>query len=332
MKKARFWKKDGDVIECFLCRRKCKLKEGQVGVCGVRKVINGELFSLNYGRVAAAHVDPIEKKPFYHFYPGSQVFSISSVGCNFKCKFCCNFELAQEWKDMGIEMSVEEVVSHAKISDGIAFTYNEPTIWGEFVLDVAKEAKKNGLFNVMVTNGYSTTESIKEFGKYIDAVVIDVKNSLNKEAYIKLSSVPNPEEILESILEWKKMGVWIEITNLIVTRWGENEKDVEWFGKWIVENLGDETPYHILRYYPSYKLDLPPTPEEFLLKSVEISKKVGLKFVYLGNVSSTEYENTYCPVCGTKLIERKGFFVTKINLDNGKCPKCGYKIPIKIKD
>ncbi len=330
MKRALFWRKRNSVVECNLCWRRCKLKEGQTGICGVRKVVNGELISLNYGKVAAVQVDPIEKKPFYHFHPGSMVYSISSVGCNFRCVFCCNFELSQEWSDFGFDMPAEEVVENAKQYDGIAFTYTEPTIWAEFLIDVAKEAKKHDLFSVMVTNGYTTEEAVKEFSKYIDAVVIDIKNSLNKDAYLKLSSVPDPERILDTILEYKKRKVWIEITNLIITKWGENIEDVKKFSQWIVDNLGDETPLHILRYYPSYKMSLPPTDEKFLTRAVEISKEAGLKFVYLGNTENREFEHTYCPKCGYKVIEREGFFVKKIDLKNGRCPKCGYKIPIKF--
>jgi len=330
MKEALFYKKKNTKVQCFLCPRNCVITNNATGFCRVRKNIEGKLYSLSYGRVISAAIDPIEKKPFYHFAPASIAFSIAGAGCNLSCDFCCNFEISQEWSYLGEQITAEEIVSKAKrLAHGISYTYTEPSIWIEFILDIAKLAKKEKLYNTMVTNGYTSVEAVKELSKYMDAVVIDLKNSGNKEAYLKLSHAPYSEKIFDAILEYAKNKVWVEITNLIVTQYGECEKDVRNFCKWTYENLGEFTPVHFLRYFPSYKLNLPPTPIKFLEKCITIAKEEGLKYVYLGNVLGS-YENTYCHECGKLLIERKGFYVTKINLKNSLCPYCGAKIPIEF--
>ena len=328
MKEAMFWKSlENKKVLCNLCYRNCVIEENKTGFCRVRKNINGKLYALNYGKVISASVDPIEKKPFYHFFPGSRTFSIASVGCNFACKFCCNFEISHEWRELGEEKTSEEIVTLAKnLAHGISYTYTEPTIWAEFIIDTAKLAKKSKLYNTLVTNGYTSLEAVKEFSKYIDAAVIDIKNSASKEAYSKLSGISDPEKIFDTILEYKKRGVWIEITNLIVTKYGESENEVRKFCKWICENLGELTPVHFLRYFPSYKLSLPPTSLKFLEKCAKIAEEQGLKYVYLGNVSG-KHENTYCHECGALLIERAGFFALRVNIRASRCPECGAKIP-----
>ncbi len=329
MKEAMFYRKKDSKLECFLCPRKCVIPENSTGFCKVRKNINGKLISLNYGKVISSAVDPIEKKPFYHFAPGSKSFSIAGAGCNLACEFCCNYEISQEWRFLGEEYSPEDIVSIAKrVADGISYTYTEPSIWIEFVLEVAKLAKKEKLYNTMVTNGYTSVEAVKEISNHLDAVVIDFKNSGNAELYLKLSRAPHAEEIFEAAKEYSRKSVWVEITNLIVAKYGESEEDVRNFCKWVYENLGEFTPVHFLRYFPSYKLNLPPTPVEFLEKCVAIAKEEGLKYVYLGNVQG-EYENTYCHECRELLIERNGFYVVKIDLKNSSCPNCGAEIPVK---
>ena len=330
MKEAIFYKKKNSKVQCFLCPRNCVIPNNSTGFCRVRKNIEGKLYSLSYGRVISTAVDPIEKKPFYHFAPASLALSIAGAGCNLSCDFCCNFEISQKWSYLGEKITAEEIVSRAKKSaQGISYTYTEPSIWAEFVLDVAELAKKEKLYNTMVTNGYTSVEAVKELSKYMDAVVIDLKNSGNKEAYLKLSHAPHSEKIFDTILEYAKNKVWVEITNLIVTRYGECEEDVRNFCKWIYENLGELTPVHFLRYFPSYKLTLPPTPIKFLEKCITIAKEEGLKYVYLGNVPGS-YENTYCHECGKLLIERNSFYVSRINLKNSLCPYCGAKIPIEF--
>ncbi len=332
MKEASFYEKLNDKkLRCRLCWRMCVIPEGKTGFCNVRKNINGKLFSLIYGKIISAAIDPIEKKPFYHFFPGSNSFSIAFAGCTLACKFCCNYEISQEWTSFGEEKGGNEIVSIAKrLANGISFTYTEPTLGAEFLMEIAKLARKERLYTNIVTNGYTSSEAAGEIAKCIDAAVVDFKNSGNKELYLKLSSAPHAEKIFDTVLEYKRKKIWIEITNLIITKYGENESDVRKFCKWIYDNLGEFTPVHFLRYFPSYKLNLPPTPLKFLEKCYEIAKEEGLKYVYLGNISG-EYGNTYCHECGKLLIKRNGFFSVEIFLKNSRCPECGAKIPIIYK-
>jgi pyruvate formate lyase activating enzyme len=332
MKEAMFYEKSDGKIRCKLCWRECLIKRDSTGFCRVRKNIDGKLFSLNYGKIVSLAIDPIEKKPFFHFAPGSHSLSIASVGCTFRCAFCCNFPISQEWDEIkGKNYSPKDIVKIALRNNvqGISYTYTEPTAFFEFAYDVAKLAKKANLYNNFVTNGYTQPEAIRKISKYLDAVVIDLKNSGDREAYRRLSSVSNSEKIFESILEYKRKGVWIEITNLIIPKFGEDLKTIEKFCKWIYENLGEETSLHFIRFFPSYKLFLPQTDIGFLEKCVEIARKTGLKFVYIGNVPGHNYENTYCPECGELLIDRFGVTMVRIFLDEKmNCPRCGEHIPI----
>ena len=338
VKVALFWEKYRDnTVKCNLCHRRCIILENRYGACGVRKNVDGTLYTLVYGMLTAANVDPIEKKPLMHFEPGSSVFSISTVGCNFFCKFCLNWNISQLRRDeiYGEQMTPEEVVNHAKRlgADGISYTYNEPTIFYEFMYDTAKLAKSNNLFNTMVTNGYMTPEAIDYIGKYIDAATVDFKGGGNKDFYRKFMGVPNPEPIFESILAMKDNGWWIEITNLVVPIYGDKGEDIRRIAKWIIENLGPETPFHLLRFHPEYMmLDVPPTPISTLEKLTSIAEEEGLKHVYIGNVPGHPKEHTYCPQCGSKVIEREGFFIRswKLTKDN-RCPNCGYKLNIRGK-
>ncbi len=338
VKEALFWDKVKDnIVKCNLCHRRCTIIEGRYGACGVRKNVEGKLYTLVYGLLTAANVDPIEKKPLMHFEPGSSVFSISTVGCNFFCRFCLNWNISQLRKDeiYGEPMTPQDVIYHAKRlgADGISYTYNEPTIFYEFMYDTAKEAKKQELFNTMVTNGYMTPEAIDYIGKYIDAATVDFKGGGNKDFYRKFMGVPDPEPIFESILAMKENGWWIEITNLVVPIHGDKEEDIRRLAKWIVENLGPETPFHLLRFHPDYlMMDVPPTPVSTLEKLASIAEEEGLKHVYIGNVPGHPKEDTYCPRCGYKVIEREGFFIKSWKLINdNRCPKCKYKLNIKGK-
>ncbi len=332
MKEAMFYRKiENNKVRCLLCWRRCVVENGKTGFCRVRKNFDGKLYSLIYGKIISAALDPIEKKPFYHFFPGSKSFSIAFAGCTLACRFCCNYEISQEWESYGIEKTAKEIVSTAEnLARGISFTYTEPTLGAEFLIEIAELAEKRGLYTNIVTNGYTTCEAAKEIAKHIDAAVIDFKNSGNAELYSKLSLAEHAEKIFDTVLEYKRNKVWIEITNLIVTKYGENEKDVRKFCRWVCENLGELTPVHFLRYFPSYKLSLPPTPLKFLEKCYEIAKEEGLKYVYLGNVPG-KYENTYCHECGELLIRREGFFSVENFMKNSCCPKCGAKIPIIYK-
>ena len=332
MKEAMFYRKLKDAIKCETCARGCTLAEGQLGFCRVRKNVKGKLYSLVYGKLCSVAVDPIEKKPLYMFAPGSHTLSISTVGCTFNCKFCCNYGISQDWKEIiGEEFTPKAVVDLTKSygCEGISYTYTEPTVQLEFAYDTAKIASKAGLYNMFVTNGYTTPKAIKEISKYLDAVTLDFKGSANPDFYKKFSAVLKVEPIYDALLAYKENKVYTEITDLIIPKVGDNLEDVRKLCKWIVEKLGVETPFHILQFFPTYKLlDLPRTPLETLEKAYDIAKKEGLKYVYLGNVSH-KTENTYCPNCGNLVIERTILGVKNFLLKKDlKCPKCGEKIPI----
>jgi len=332
MKEALFWKPEKTGIRCGLCARRCLISEGGVGFCRVRKNIAGRLVSLVYGKVASLNLDPIQKKPFFHFAPGTDALSFSTVGCNFQCKFCCNFPLSQEWKHVfGEDLSPAQIVALAKKrAQGLCYTYMEPTMFYEFALDCAKLAK--GMYNCWVTNGYTTPEPIAAFKK-LDAAVVDFKGSGNPEFYRRFAQAPKVEPIFESLKAMKAKGIHIEVTDLIVPKYGDSAEDAKMLAEWIKNNLGPEIPFHVLRFHPDYKLlDLPSTPMTSIEKAVNVAKDVGLRYVNGGNVPGQSTENTYCPSCGDLLIERWGFSVIQWNLTNEvKCPKCGTAIPIIVK-
>ena len=333
MKEAMFYKQVKNAVKCGLCARNCFISENQVGFCKVRKNIKGKLYSLVYGKLVSVAVDPIEKKPLYMFAPGSKTLSISTVGCNFRCKFCCNYGISQEWTHViGEDYTPEQLIDLAKKYNvqGLSYTYVEPTIFYEFSYDTAKLAKKSGLYNMFVTNGYTSPEAIKEISKYLDAAVVDFKGSANPKFYNEFSSVPKVEPIFDALLAYKENKVYIEITNLIVPKVGDNMKDVKKLCKWIVENLGDKIPFHLIQFFPTHKItDLPRTPVETMEKAYEIAKKEGIKYVFLGNVHNHDLENTYCHNCGNLVIERTILGVRKFSLKKGfKCSKCGEEIPI----
>ncbi|MGC8573278.1 MAG: AmmeMemoRadiSam system radical SAM enzyme [Caldisphaera sp.] len=335
---AKFWSPITDRekwVKCNLCHRRCLIAPNAWGVCGVRKNIDGKLYTMVYGLLTAENVDPIEKKPLMHFNPGSSVLSISTVGCDFFCSFCQNWEISQSRLEKGLygeKKTPEEIIDDAiKIkADGISYTYNEPTIMYEFMYDTAVLAKKNNLFNTMVTNGYMTPEAVDEIGNFFDAATVDFKGGGNKEFYRKYMGVPNPEPILETLKAMKEKKIWIEITNLVVPKVGDKEEDIKRLARWIIDNLGDNVPFHLLRFHPDYKmLDSEDTPVKTLEKLAKIAKNEGLKYVYIGNVPGHELEHTYCPKCGYPLIERYGFYITAWRLtEDNRCPKCGTKIDI----
>ncbi len=333
MKEAMFYTKIENSVKCDLCARKCVIPEGQVGFCRVRKNVKGKLYSLVYGKLVSVAVDPIEKKPLYMFAPGSRTLSVSTVGCNFKCKFCCNWQISQEWETVvGEEFAPNQIVKLAKEqgAQGITYTYTEPTVFYEFAYDTAKVATAKGLYNTFVTNGYTSPEAIRKISKYLDAVTFDLKGSADPEFYRKFSSVPKVEPIFDALLAYKRSKVYTEVTNMIVPKYGDDEKNLRKVCRWIVDNLGPETPFHLLQFFPTFKLlDLPRTPLETMEKAYKAAKEEGLKYVFLGNVHGHKYESTYCPNCGNSVIERTIMGVVKYNLKNDmKCPKCGEKIPI----
>ena len=296
---------------------------------------------MNYGKLIAAGPDPIEKKPLYHFLPASCSFSIASAGCNFRCAFCQNWEISQVYREGLASEIVGEEYTPKQIVDltlkfgckAISYTYTEPTIFFEFAYDVAKLAVKKKIANTFVTNGYMTPEAIKKIAKYLHAATVDFKGNANLDFYRKFSLVPDIQPIFDSLLEMKKRKIFIEITNLVVPKVGDKEKDLKKLVKWIVDNLGNDIPFHLLRFFPHYKMsNLEPTPIEKLLKLAKITEEEGLNYVYIGNVPGIDKENTYCPKCGNLLIERSGFYSRIVGLDKkGRCNKCGYKPNIVLK-
>ena len=322
MKEAYLYKKLPDKkVQCRNCAHYCVLEVGQRGKCGVRENINGKLFALNYQKLIALHIDPIEKKPFYHFLPGTHSLSIATVGCNFACKSCQNWDISQGFKKTkeipGENIPPEEIVEIALKNNlpSISYTYTEPTIFLEYALDTMKLAKKKGLKNNWVSNGFLSPESAKLVIPYLDAINIDLKSFSDKfyQEYCEGRLGP----VLETAKLMKKSGVWVEITTLVIPTLSDSEEIFQNIANFIKKDLGPETPWHISQFCGaiSWKLQhLPDTPPETLIKAREIGLNEGLKFVYTGNVPGLEGENTYCPKCGELNIERKGYFLSLIHI------------------
>jgi pyruvate formate lyase activating enzyme len=277
--------------------------------------------------------DPIEKKPLFHFAPGSSAFSISTSSCNFRCQFCLNYHSAHRETPVGQYVSPEDIVKLAEKYDcsGITYTYTEPTVFYELVYDTAKIAHKRRMFNTFVTNGYMTTEAVDMIAPYLDAASVNFKGSGNKKFYNELMSVPKVDPIYSSMKAMKERNIFIEITNLIVPEVGDSLDDTRYLAEWVVENLGELTPFHLTAFAPTYKMKhLPRTPASTLEKHIGVAKDAGLVFVYSGNVAGHDYENTYCPECGFKAVERYSVYLNSNNLDrNGNCPKCEKDLNIK---
>lgn len=326
---AMMWKPLDGRVECALCAHRCHIQSGAYGICGVRRNVDGELHTLIYGLVSARNVDPIEKKPLYHFYPATMSYSLGTVGCNFRCAHCQNYEISQATiEDIHlVEIPPERAVSEA-LSTGcasISWTYNEPTIWFEYTYDSAKLAKAHGLATVYVTNGYITEEALTEISSYLDAFRVDIKGREN--VYRKLCKA-RLEPVLASTMLAFEMGMHVEVVNLIIPGYNDSEEDIEWLCHWVLDNLSADVPVHFTRFYPHYKLNhVEPTPVPTLERAYEIARRMGVHYPYIGNVVGHPYENTYCPVCGTVLIERKGLYAT-LKLDRPECPSCGNPVPI----
>ena len=327
---AKFWEKKDSVVRCRLCPHNCIIREGHRGLCRVRENRNGKLYTLVYASCSSANVDPIEKKPLFHFYPGSMVYSLSTVGCNLKCLHCQNYSISQVNPEDAFLMEIppEKAVEEALLySQGIAFTYNEPTIWWEYAYDTSKLAKKRGLYTVFVTNGYINEEPLKEIAPYLDAANVDIK-AMDDEFYRKITKA-RLEPVLKAAKLYKELGIHLEMTYLIIPTKNDDERQIKKFIDWVLNEFGDEQVIHFTAFYPAYKMrDIPPTPLKTLLKAYKMAKENGLKYVYLGNVPHGEYENTYCPKCGNLLIERHGFNARVVGIKDGKCSKCGTKIPV----
>ncbi len=331
MKEAMLYHRLNGDLCCDLCAHRCRIKPGLAGVCLVRRNDEGKLYTLVYGRTIAQDIDPIEKKPLFHFLPGSKAYSIATVGCNFHCNFCQNWEISQALREehffMGTEATPEEIVRYAIKSgcSSIAYTYTEPTIFFEYAYDTAKIAKRNGIKNIFVTNGYETTECIDMIAPYLDAANVDLK-SFSDSFYRKIVGA-KLQPIKESLKYFKKKGIWLEVTTLIIPERNDNESELKEAAEFIAKELGVDTPWHLSRFYPGYKMiNEKITPAATLMKAMKIGQDAGLHYVYAGNLPSGEYENTYCPNCNSRLIIRSQFTIIESRLQNGECPECGHKI------
>ncbi len=334
-KEAQFYKKlDANRVKCLLCPKECILKDGQRGDCGVRVNKDGILYTLSYGRIAASHIDPIEKKPQYHFYPNEEILSIATAGCNLHCKFCQNWTLSQSKPEelSYSSISPEELISSAlkkKISM-IAYTYSEPVIFYEYMYECAKLAGKNGIKNVMVTAGYINEEPLKKLIPYLDAVTLDIK-SMDNEYYRKeIGGTLNP--VLKNAKLIYENNVWLELVYLVIPGINDDDGNIDLFLNWIKKNLSIDVPIHFLRFFPNYKMyDLPPTPASELSRIAKKAADLGFHFIYIGNLRTDKYEDTYCPKCEKKLIDRSGYIIKYNKIKNGKCPYCGKKIAGRFK-
>jgi pyruvate formate lyase activating enzyme len=330
-------------VQCLACRRYCHIAENHAGFCGVRANEGGKLRLTVYGKPCAVHIDPVEKKPLFHFLPGTRSFSIGTFGCNFACSFCQNWDISQapqearqkdpkKWKDyfkrlveMCEEWPPERVVDEALRSGckSISFTYNEPTIFTEYAIDVMKLARKKGLKGVYVTNGYESHECWDAVKGYIDVANIDLK-AYNKRFYMELCKVPDFEPVKDSIIYAKKLGIWVEVTTLIIPDWNDDESELKAEAEFFA-SVDPDMPWHVTAFHPDYKLlDKEPTPPEILIKAREIGKMAGIRHVYCGNVplSYSEYESTICPKCGKELVRRRGYDIDNTNIIGGKCKFC----------
>ena len=327
---ARYYTKlENDRVRCELCPWHCVVAPGKRGHCDVRANRDGVYYSLVYGRIASYHNDPIEKKPFFHFHPASQALSVATAGCNVDCKFCQNWELAQRKPEdlPSYPLTTHEMVSLAKRwnSKSIAFTYNEPTVFAEYIHDIAETARQSGIYSVVVSNGFINKKPLLDLCSVVDAYKIDLK--AYTESYYRDVVGGRLAPVLETLVTLKEQGIWFEIVYLMVPTLNDNTTDISKMVKWIIQELGPDVPLHFSRFYPKYKLtNLPPTPVKTLETARKIAMDGGLHFVYMGNVPGHEGENTYCPNCGKTLIRRLGYQIYENHIQKGCCAYCRHPI------
>ncbi|MGZ4880296.1 MAG: AmmeMemoRadiSam system radical SAM enzyme [Halobacteriota archaeon] len=326
IKDAMLWEPiENEVVHCFACSHECKIKKWDRGICHVRQNLDGKLATLIYAEVSSMNVDPIEKKPLFHFYPGSKVFSLGSVSCNFKCEHCQNYDISFAKAE---ELGTTEVLPERSVQlalerncRGIAWTYNEPTIWFEYTYDSAILAKEAGLYTVYVTNGYMTAQALETIGPYLDAANVDVKG-FSKKFYNGVCRA-RLDPVLRTCERMYESGIHLELTYLIIPGLNDDDEQLNAFSTWAA-GIDRDIPIHFSRFHPDWRmLDRPATPVQTLKKARDLATQAGLRFVYLGNVAS-EYENTFCPDCGAIIVERSGFLINK---QGHICPDCGYVAP-----
>jgi pyruvate formate lyase activating enzyme len=323
-------KESAMLVQCELCPRGCVIAPGESGECRIRVNLDGELVAVTYGYPCSLHMDPIEKKPLFHFFPGSTILSLATAGCNLHCKFCQNWEISQENPEnvKGFSLPPQSLpqVAASYGSQSVAYTYTDPAAYYEYTLDSSKAAKKAGLKNVLVTAAYLNTRPLKELYPFIDAANIDLK--AYSEKFYRDICGGSLQPVLEALVLAKEMGVWLEVTNLIVPTLNDSDKDIESLCRWMKANLGGDTPLHFSRFFPMYLMQhLPPTPAETLDRAFQIAKSAGLKYIYIGNLSTENGENTWCPKCRKLLIARSRYVILENHLAKGLCPGCQAAIP-----
>ena len=330
-REALFYSKlDDEYLQCEKCPHECKLTDGDFGFCRSRVNVKNKLYTIGYGNPCSVHIDPIEKKPFYHFLPTARAFSIAVAGCNFRCLNCQNWQISQfspketENYDLPPEKVIEQCLKYK--SETIAYTYSEPTTFYEYVLDTAKLAKSSGIKNLLKSNGYINEKPLRQLCKVTDAANIDLK-TFDNDVYKKISS-GDLHTVIRNLKIFREEGVWLEVTNLIIPNWTDNMDTIKKMCDWFVKNKLDDVPLHFSRFTPMYKMThLPYTPLSTLDKAYKIAKDSGIKYVYIGNIPTNKAENTYCHKCKKLLIERRGFSVLNNNIAKGKCKFCNEKIP-----
>ncbi len=324
---------EGGRVKCTACARYCNIPEGKIGFCGVRQNTGGKLQLLVYGKVITGHIDPIEKKPVTHYMPGSKIFSIATTGCSWACQYCQNYDISQRRKPEGTDLTPTEIAAMAvsRGCQGLAYTYNQPTIFIEFARDVGLEAHKNGLINIFVSNGYDTPDAVGMMNDFLDCITVDFKGNNETGFLRKWVLVPDGEPILQTLLDIRdKTKIHTEITDLIIPEVGDNLEQARKLSRWLYDNLGPDVPIHFLRFHPDYKMmHLPNTPVKTLEEHCRVAREEGLRYVYVGNVPGHPWEHTYCPECKTIAIRRYGFDIVEWNLDeNNRCGNCSYQLPI----
>ncbi|QLH75710.1 MAG: AmmeMemoRadiSam system radical SAM enzyme [Methanomassiliicoccales archaeon] len=331
MHEALFWEKEGDKVRCRLCPHLCLIAEGRAGTCKVRTNVGGRLIALTYGKVSSIGLDPVEKKPFFHFKPGKTMLSFGSVGCNLGCLHCQNYAISQAGpssfflRDVPPE-KVPELVRNYD-GQGVAWTYNEPTMWTEFVIDSGRLCKDHGFFTGFVTNGYINEGPLRELKGIVDAINIDVKG-FNEEFYKKICKA-KLQPVLDTVRTAKELGMHVELTYLVITNKNDGADEVGRFCEWAM-SIDPGMPIHFSRFHPDYRMmDVPPTPSATMERAYDIAKGRGLKFVYVGNMPS-DHESTYCPDCGSLAIKRSGFSIRMVGVRDGKCSKCGASLGLVL--
>ncbi len=330
---ALYYAREGDKVRCSLCPHSCLVSDRKRGLCGVRENHGGRLVSLIYGLASSIHPDPIEKKPLFHFLPGTTSLSFGSIGCNLFCMHCQNFEISRA-KVGELPMhriTAADVVDMASSSDAksISWTYNEPTIWHEFTTEASRAAHKAGLKTIYVTNGYIQEAPLRELKGVIDAMNIDVKGFT--EEFYKSVCGGKLAPVLRACEVAIALGIHVELTYLIIPEHNDSEKELSQFGTWVADKLGKNIPVHFSAFHPDYKMtNVPRTPSKTLTSAHDVAKKAGLEFVYLGNVFAGDKDDTYCPKCGAKVVDRDGFWVKSTDLKGNKCGKCGADLYVVV--